>query len=312
MNPRVSLALPVYNGENFLAQAIEAVLAQTYRDFELIITDNCSSDSTPQICDSYQRLDSRVRYHRNPVNLGAAKNYNRGFELARGEYLKWCAHDDLLSPGFLERCVEVLDTRPDVALVFARTECIDGAGAPVDWAAANSMPPIESDSAAARFGDAIMFCGTCFPIFGLFRMDVLRRSTLHRGYYGSDRALLAEVALLGKLVEAPPDAVFYNREHVQRSINIDSQAERSRWQNANARPSASMEHINLLLHLLAIAGRHPQAASRVAAFGKVLRFALQRRQLGRYVLDLIRYFFPRTAQNLKQRLLGTARTPSHT
>ena len=96
--PRVSIGLPVYNGDNYLAETLDSILAQTFTDFELIISDNGSTDRTEAICRRYAAQDHRVRYVRNPSNLGAARNYKRAFELARGEYFKWNGHDDPLAP----------------------------------------------------------------------------------------------------------------------------------------------------------------------------------------------------------------------
>ena len=91
---RVSVALPVYNGERYLRIAIEAILTQTYQDFEFIISDNASTDSTEQICREYAAIDKRICYHRNEKNIGAPRNFNRAFELSHGEYLKWATCDD--------------------------------------------------------------------------------------------------------------------------------------------------------------------------------------------------------------------------
>ena len=111
-SPRVSIGLPVYNGERFLVQAIESVLAQTFEDFELIVCDNASTDASGAIAQTYVERDSRVRYFRNASNLGAARNFNRTFELSRGEYFKWLAADDLIAPTYLERCLAALGPRP--------------------------------------------------------------------------------------------------------------------------------------------------------------------------------------------------------
>ena len=110
--PKVSIGLPVYNGEDFLAEALDSLLDQTYDDFELIISDNASTDSTADICTSYSAKDSRIRYLRSDVNLGAAVNYNLVFELATGEYFKWAAHDDICAPEFIGACVDILDRYP--------------------------------------------------------------------------------------------------------------------------------------------------------------------------------------------------------
>src|SRR5215471_14033382 len=100
---RVSLGLPVYNGQRYLAGAIQAILDQTFSDFELIICDNASTDETESICRDLAARDPRVRYHRNPANIGAAPNFNKTFELSTGEYFKWLAHDDLHEPTYLQR-----------------------------------------------------------------------------------------------------------------------------------------------------------------------------------------------------------------
>ena len=114
--PAVSVGLPVYNGERYLAEAIESVLRQTFADFELVISDNASTDRTAEICRSFARADGRVRYHRNEANLGALPNFNRVFDLGRGRYFKWAAHDDVLRPELLRRCVDVLEDNRDAVV----------------------------------------------------------------------------------------------------------------------------------------------------------------------------------------------------
>lgn len=302
--PRVTLAMPVYNGENFIEEAIDSILAQDFRDFELIITDNASSDRTEAICRKAALNDPRVRYYRHPKNLGAAPNYNSGYELATGEYLKWCAHDDKISRNYLSECVRVLDSDPGVALVFGRTQCVDGKGAEIATVG-QELPDLSGLRAAERFGRVIRFSGTCFEIFGLFRMDALRRTSLHRLYYGSDRALLAETALLGKFAKAA-DAVFYNREHQSRSINIDDKRARRQWQFADGRDRPSFEHWSLMLHLFAIARRHPDAAPRLRTLTEVALYASRPLQLSRYALEIVGAVSPPAQRWLRRRALRLA------
>src|ERR1700736_6211403 len=123
---KLSVGLPVYNGENFLNVAVDSVLGQDFEDFELIISDNASQDGTAALCKEYAARDKRVRYYRSDVNNGGAWNYNRVFELAEGQYFKWQAHDDVCLPGFFRRCVEVFDhAPPTVVVVSPRTQVID-------------------------------------------------------------------------------------------------------------------------------------------------------------------------------------------
>ena len=101
--PTISVGLPVFNGENFVREAIESILSQTFSDFELVISDNASTDSTQSICEEYQQKDKRVRYFRSPENRGASWNFNNTFHLSQGEYFKWAAHDDVLLPRYFSR-----------------------------------------------------------------------------------------------------------------------------------------------------------------------------------------------------------------
>jgi glycosyltransferase involved in cell wall biosynthesis len=300
MVKKVSLAMPVYNGEKYIASAIESILAQDYPDIELIITDNCSEDRTAEICKEFAARDDRVRYVRNPRNLGAAPNYNRGFELATGEYLKWCAHDDKISPNYVSACVAALEADPEASLAFGSTICIDLEGNEFEGMDSDETPAILNDDASERYYRAITLGGTCFPIFGVFRMDMLKRSTLHRSYYGSDRALIAEAALLGKVLRVE-EAVFYNREHPSRSIRMVDHAERSKWQDTSSTSrTASMEHVSLARHLFEIASRHGDTVPPMAARRAVLRFVATPLRAGRLVLDVVRYFSPGLARQLRR------------
>ena len=280
-----------------------SILSQDFGDFELIINDNASQDATPDISREYERADARVRYVPNPRNLGAAPNYNRGFELSRGQYLKWCAHDDLISPNFVGACLAALERDPGASLAFGRTQCIDTDGNEIDGEDNDQMGSILDADPAHRFRKAITMSGTCFPIFGLFRKQALSRSTLHRLYYGSDRALIAETALLGRCLMVP-EAIFYNREHQSRSIRIVDHAERSKWQNTSSSRSASMEHVGYLRHLVEIATRHPDTVSRSAALMPVAAHALQPMHIAQVALDLARYASPATANWLRRALVG--------
>ena len=126
--PRVSIGLPVHNGERYLEETLESVLKQTFPDFELIIYDNASTDRTPEICRAFLEQDNRIRYFNSGRNEGASANFNRAFRASRGEYFKWIAHDDLIAPSYLEKCVEVLDRDDSVALCCSRVVLINEAG----------------------------------------------------------------------------------------------------------------------------------------------------------------------------------------
>ncbi len=117
--------MPVYNAAEHLRGAVESILNQTLTDFELVISDNASTDETEDICRDYMRRDRRVRYFRNPRNLGASDNYTAVFGYSRGRYFKWSSGNDSCAPEFLSRCAQVLDDNPDVVLAYPRTRLFE-------------------------------------------------------------------------------------------------------------------------------------------------------------------------------------------
>jgi len=178
--PRVSIGLPVYNGDQFLDEAMRSLLAQTYRDFEIIISDNGSTDRTEEICRRYAAQDNRIRYYREPSNQGASWNYNRVVHLATGEYFKWAAHDDLVTPDYLEKCIAVLDRDPGVVLCCTDDQDIDEQGRYVDAKRHSHIPSAErgnSTRVSLRFRRLIRDDYDCEQVFGLYRLDVLRKTT---------------------------------------------------------------------------------------------------------------------------------------
>ena len=225
--PKVSVGLPVFNGERYLAAALTSALGQTYQDFELIICDNHSNDDTQRICEAYAERDPRVRYYRNPTNIGAGPNFNRTFELAKGEYFRWAAHDDLCAPEYLEDCVRVLDRETSVVLVHSEVEFIDDRGKFLRHYTA-PLPNINSTRPRDRFRDLISLYHLCFDIFGLIRADLLRKTDLIASYIGSDRSLLAELGLHGRFCRVPR-VLFFSRDHSGRSIRSMELHERGEW-----------------------------------------------------------------------------------
>lgn len=217
--PLVTIGMPVYNGQAYLEEALNSILAQTFTDFELIISDNASTDRTEDLCRSYAARDARIRYVRNPVNLGAARNYNRLVDLARGKYFKWASHDDLIEPDFLERCVAVLEADPGVVLAYARNMMIDAQGHVMHHYEDRFHLP--SDRPAVRFRGFFAAPGMCNPVFGLIRLDTLRRTSRIGAYRASDRVLLGHLALLGKFHEVPAH-LFYRRMHDNMSMKANS------------------------------------------------------------------------------------------
>ncbi len=222
----VFIGLPVYNGENFLETALQSLVDQTYTDFHVLISDNASTDRTEKICRRFAENDHRITYYRQEKNLGAAGNFNFCVERAHGTYFKWMAHDDGCEPEYLERCVHILEQDAGAVLVQARAKCIDDTGAVTgsytrEWNF-NSPDPV------TRFSRAMALNHSCLTVFGVMRLDVLKNTPAIAPFVGSDRALLAELALNGRL-EYVPDELFLWRDHKNRSVRITSRKHLATW-----------------------------------------------------------------------------------
>ncbi len=224
--PLVSIGLPVFNGERYLAETLDSILSQSFADFELIISDNGSSDGTQQICEAYAAKDGRIAYHRSPRNLGIAPNYNRVFTFASGRYFKWADYDDLLAPDFLEKCVGVLDSQPGVAVCFPRSRVIDQDGSVIEDY--DPLPDTSSREPHVRFANLLLSNDNrVVQASGLMRSDLVKKTTMHGSYPCSDEVFLANMALLGRFHEIP-DRLFFVRIHPRQSTRGVLASERAR------------------------------------------------------------------------------------
>ena len=199
-SPPVSIGLPVYNGENYLEEALESILAQTYTNLELILCDNCSTDGTQEICRRYASRDPRVRYFRNERNLGSIPNFNQTFSLSTGVYFKWAAHDDVLGKDYVKDCLAAMEENADAVLCQSLIQYIDGKGQPIEIYDSR-LRGTETDHPPTRFAAIALLPHPCNEIFGLVRREGLKRTDLMGMFHGADRALLAELALQGQFIQ---------------------------------------------------------------------------------------------------------------
>jgi glycosyltransferase involved in cell wall biosynthesis len=251
----VSIGLPVYNGEAFLEQAISSILAQTFADYELIISDNASTDSTPEICERFASADARIKYSRNSKNIGGARNENRTVELAQGVYFRFAAHDDFLEPSLLERCVEILDSHPDVVSCHTKVREVDenvGETRVISRTGATRGP------AYRRFANIVLGKTFLEENYGLIRLDILRAIPLQRNYVGSDRPFMAELALMGRFAEVP-EVLFNKRLHPANQY-VDWR-NRTSWFTPDAAGSVSLPWWSQLADLISRC-RHADVSAR--------------------------------------------------
>jgi glycosyltransferase involved in cell wall biosynthesis len=212
-HPRLSIGLPVYNGEEYLAESLEALLGQTFEDFELIISDNTSADGTADICRRFLKQDSRIRYFRQPRNLGCNPNHNFVIKEARGELFKLASDDDLYARDLLKRCVDVLDECPQYVLAHSWSAMIDGSGT-----ITNSVKyPVATDAPRApdRFR-SMLFDGWGDDDGGVIRTKVLRQVAPYDSYHFADRVFITEVGLHGMFYQVP-DWLWFRRQHPQQA-----------------------------------------------------------------------------------------------
>jgi glycosyltransferase involved in cell wall biosynthesis len=223
--PKVSIGMPAYNGEATIAAAIESLLAQTFDDFELIVGDNASTDATAEVANRYAKADPRVRVVRRAANLGANANYSRLVREARGKYFKWASCNDWCAPSFLERCVEVLDARPEVVVAYPRTRLY--AASRSDATDFEDDLDLQQDDPTARFWHVRSHMRLNNAMNGLIRMSALHRTRLIAAYDTADVVLIGRLALLGKFVEIP-EYLFYRRMTPETVAGLRSTEDRMR------------------------------------------------------------------------------------
>ena len=278
--PRLTIGLPVYNGERYLEGSLQSILGQTYEDFELLIVDNASSDGTQRISREHGRADKRVRYIRHNQNIGVARNHNFAVEAAKGELFRWAADDDLLESTGLERCVDLIDNDgPDTVLAFPQTEVIDEDGHHVRYWAEQGA--VDDDTPDARLRALLehraghLHGGFLPPFYGVVRTSVLRSTRLLRYFFPPDVVLVVELALRGKLAEVP-EPLYRRRQHAAQSggWSTSSDLQRTLWTYPGFRGCPM-----------------PQSRVLLGYIGAVLEAPLTRGERGRCLAPVAAYVF---------------------
>lgn len=235
--PRLSIGLPVYNGEKYLAESLDALLDQSYEDFELIISDNASTDGTAGICRRYMKQDSRIRYVRQPRNIGAAPNHNFVAGEARGELFKWASYDDLYAHNLLESCAVALDEYPDVVLAHSWTALVDDLGEVTE---AIKYPLDTASRRAPERFRSLLYGKAGDDSYGVIRTEVLRRTSPQDSYHHSDRTITAEFALQGPFYQVP-NWLYFRRDHPDRAERARPTV-RTRCANMDPRRADRLRH----------------------------------------------------------------------
>jgi len=311
-SPLVSVGMPVFNGANYVAQAIESVLAQTLGDLELIICDNASTDGTEAICRTFAATDRRVHYVRNASNIGAGANFDRCFHLARGTYFLWAAHDDMRAPDYVARAVAALEANPQAVLCIAGIVEIAADGHVLRHYA-TSLDAMAAPDPARRFACVIHSHHQCEDFFGVYRRSALLGSGLIGTFSGSDRVLLAEMALRGPWVRLP-EFLFLHREHAERATRallLVDRAAAERWLAPQARPGKGrLFHLVLYRDYWRVVRRNLPAGRRWRCYRELLRWWFTDGHFADVVRDLLQAINPhllRALRRVKRATLGAHR-----
>ncbi len=172
MEDLISIVLPVYNGERFLRESIDSVIAQTYKNWELLVVDDCSTDSTADIVQEYVQKDARIQYYKNEKNLRLPRNLNRGFSLAHGNYLTWTSDDNIFWPTALEKMYHALKNDPEAQFAYASCDIIDEDGKVIEYMML--YPGIEKRAVGANpVGACFLYTRQVYDTVGDYDPDAL-------------------------------------------------------------------------------------------------------------------------------------------
>jgi len=240
---KVIIGLPVYNGQKHLGAAIESHLCQTYGDFELVISDNGSTDATPELCAGYAKQDARVKYLRSDVNRGILWNHRRVFEGVDNttQYFRWAGGDDIMEPGLLQAMVAVLDARPDVEAVMPDTKNIDDNGEIIG--SMERVLDLQSSDVFERAHDILVANYQHVIAYGLLRAQTLRKMRTGPNYPGWDAVFAWELAIRGKMVQSP-GPVLLRRFHPGSISRVKTVKEMRKWVEPNAKAGLDFPHWN--------------------------------------------------------------------
>jgi glycosyltransferase involved in cell wall biosynthesis len=216
------IGLPVYNGAKYLECALEALLAQDMPDFELVISDNASTDATPEICRAFAARDPRIRILRQPENIGAGKNFGALLAEARNPYFLFAAHDDRYAPSFLRKTLAALEANPSAVLAVSRIRFVDGEGH--DHPRLKELANLHTLglSRVERLRHLFVHMGW-YAIYGLARPEHLRLVGIDRAVFGQDVVALMHLLLLGDIVRVDEPLFEYRVERPKNAADYRNQ-----------------------------------------------------------------------------------------
>ena len=238
---KVIIGLPVYNSQKHLAAAIESHLSQTFGDFVLVISDNGSTDATPEICTDFAARDQRVQYWRSDENRGILWNHRRVMEAIESptQYFRWAGGDDIMEPDLLKTMVAVLDARPEVEAVIPGVKNIDDEGEIIG--SKGRTLDLQSTDVVQRAKDVLTARYQHVVAYGLLRGGTLQAMRTGPNYIGWDPIFIMELALRGQIVQ-PPGPVLLRRFHPGSISRVKTVKDFRKWVEPNANAGMNFPH----------------------------------------------------------------------
>ena len=215
--PKVSIGIPVYNGAKTLASTIEAAINQDYGNLEIIISDNCSTDETQIIAESYQAKDPRIKYVRQEKNFGMTSNFSKVFEYSTGEFFMWAAHDDRHAPNFISSCLPYLlkDTEAGLCVPKTRAYYRDQ----VSWI--SNMKSFSGINTRTKLFSETLRHFPAVGMYGLYRRSVIQKTGLWRNFTGADLVFIQDLTLHGDIVTCDEILFSYFERETWNTLDQD-------------------------------------------------------------------------------------------
>lgn len=278
MTPSVSIGVPVYNAAPYLGETLDSLLAQTHTDFELIISDNASTDATPDVIHAYAARDKRIRSYRQSVNIGLGNNWSFVARQARGRWFKWVSANDYCEQRLLQDSLEPLRADPTVVLCYGRTQLIDLAGNPLEVYAGDFDATSDDPLQRYRLVRERLHLGTPLQA-GVVRLDALRRCGYLPNYRDCDRVLIVGLALIGKFVTLP-QTLFHRRWDASVASALRGPLETEQLYHADATRAPLFMNLPRQRGMLQIALRAPTGLrAKGRALAATFRYTDWRRKL---------------------------------
>jgi glycosyltransferase involved in cell wall biosynthesis len=227
--PLVSIGMPLYNDEDFLEESLNSLLNQTFSNFELIISDDASTDNSSEICKKYKDNDKKIKYYRNEKNLGEIANFNKALSFAKGKYFMWASGHDIWKPSFIEKCVEKLESEPSAVACTTFYNHVDTKG---NFIKRNTR--VFNTINNSKFVGFIKAIWILFDpvIYGVIKTKELKKTRGYLYVLGPDHVVRVELSLFGKFTQIPEPLFSFRKKRKEDTKQADERRLKS-WKQFN-------------------------------------------------------------------------------